>query len=150
MSDRHEKYRARYLETVSEKLGEPAEAVGMFTRPGSMGSVVAAQVSPLASFLTLSRGKKKAGGMPLNVIVGVTADKVYVFPYKPKGFSVKLKDPVAAWDRADVRIERLKEGTVANRLRFHLPGGDSIELDSTKMPGSSSDFNAPLIDLLAG
>jgi hypothetical protein len=150
MSDRNEKYRARYLETVSKKLGQPAEAVGMFTRPGSMGSVLAAQVSPLISFFTLSRGKERAGGLPLNVIIGATADKIYVFPYKPKGLSVKLKDPVAVWDRAEVRVERLKEGTLANRLRFNLPGGESIELDSTKMPGSSSDFNAPLIDLLAG
>jgi hypothetical protein len=149
MSDRNEKYRARYLETVSEKLGQPAEAVGMFTRPGSMGSALAAQVSPLASGLMGSRGKKKAGGLPLNMIVGVTADKIYVFPYKPKGFGIKLKDPAAVWDRSEVRVERLKEGTLANRLRFHLPGGEPIELDSTKMPGSSSDFNAPLIDLLA-
>jgi hypothetical protein len=149
MSDRNEKYRTRYLETLSEKLGQSAEAVGMFTQPGSMGSVAAAKVSPLLSFMMRSRGKEKAGGLPLNVIVGVTTDKIYVFPYQPKGFGIKLKDPVAVWDRAEVRVERLKEGTLANRLRFHLPGGESIELDSTKMPGSSSDFNAPLIDLLA-
>jgi hypothetical protein len=149
MSDRNEKYRARYLETVSEKLGEPAEAVGMFTRPGSMGTVMAAQVSAVAAGVMGSRGADRAGGLPLNVIVGVTASKIYVFPYKPKGFGIKLKDPVVVWDRSEIRVERLKEGTLANRLRFHLPGGESIELDSTKMPGSSSDFNAPLIDLLA-
>lgn len=149
MSDRYEKYRVRYLETVSEKLSQPAQAVGVFTRPGSMGTMLAGKVSPLAAMVMNSRGKDRAGGLPLNVVLGVTADKIYVFPYKPKGFGIKLKDPVAVWDRAEVRVERLKEGALANRLRFNLPGGESIELDSTKMPGSSSDFNAPLIDLLA-
>ena len=122
----------------------------MFTRPGSMGTVLAAKVSPLAGAVMGSRGMEKSGGLPLNMIVGVTANRIYVFPYKPKGFGIKLKDPVVDWDRAEVSVERLKEGTLANRLRFNLPGGQSIELDSTKMPGSSEDFNAPLIDLLAG
>ena len=51
MGDRNEKYRQKYLEDVSAHIGVQAEAVGIFSRPGSMGSVMLSQVSPLASMI---------------------------------------------------------------------------------------------------
>jgi len=149
MSDRNEKYRQKYIETVSEKIGQPVEAVGLFSRPGWAGSMAIGFFSFLGHIFADRAGAKKSGGLPLNVILGVTADKVYVFGFTPKGTNVKLKDPVAIWDRAGVRAERTGTGAVSDSLRFHLPEGEPIELASNKMPGSSADFNAPVIDLLA-
>lgn len=52
------------------------------------------------------------------------------------------------FERSATRAEVVDQGTLANRIRFHLPTGDTIELDSNRMPGSSSDFNAPVIQAL--
>jgi hypothetical protein len=144
-----EKYRQKYLQVVSERVGEPVEAVGIFSRPGSMGSMFLGQLSPLASMVKSKMGKGASGGLPQNVVIGVAADKVFVFEYKPKGTSIKLKDPIAVFERAAMRAEVLNQGTMATRVRFHLPNGDAIELDSNRMPGSSSDFNAPVVQALA-
>ena len=45
---------------------------------------------------------------------------------------------------------RMSSGAMSSRVTIHLDDGEAIELDTPSMPGSSSDFNAPLIDLLAG
>jgi hypothetical protein len=149
MGDRNEKYRQKYLEDVSAHIGQQAEAVGIFSRPGSMNSVMLSQVSPLASMIKNKAAKSKAGGLPQNVVIGVTADKVFVFGYKPKGTKLKLKEPIGVFERSATRAEVVSQGAMANRIRFHLPTGDSIELDSNKMPGSSSDFNAPVVQALS-
>ncbi len=149
MSDRNEKYRQKYAEQVSAKIGEPVVAVGIFSRPGSMGTMMLTQVSGLASMVSSRSNKAKTGGMPMNVVLGVTADKLYVFGYKPRGVKLKLSDPIAVWNRSDVRAEVVGQGTMATRVRFHLPGGDAIELDSNRMPGSSNDFNTPVVQALS-
>src|SRR5215217_2689767 len=138
----NEAYRQKYIQQVSAHVGEPVETVGIFSRPGSMGSMFLGQLSPLASMIKGKSAKSKSGGLPQNVVIGVTADKVFVFGYKPRGTSLKLSDPIGVFDRSAMRAEVVGQGTLATRVRFHLPTGDSIELDSNRMPGSSSDFNA--------
>jgi hypothetical protein len=149
MSSRNDKYRQKYIETVSAHVGEPVEAVGIFSRPGGMGSVAVLQVSPLASMIMSKKNKGKTGGLPQNVVVGVSATRLYVFGYKPRGTNLRLKDPIAVFDRSQVRAEVVGQGVMATRVRFHLPGGDAIELDSNRMPGSSDDFNAPVVQALS-
>jgi hypothetical protein len=144
-----EKYRRQYLQDVSAHVGMPVEAVGIFSRPGAMGSMFTGKVSPLAAMIRNKSNKSKTGGLPQNVVIGVTADKVFVFGYKPKGTSLKLGDPIGVFDRAAMRAEVVGQSTLATRIRFHLPTGDSIELDSNKMPGSKSDFNAPVVEALS-
>lgn len=150
MSDRNEKYRQKYLQTLSQRVGEPAEAVGVFSRPGSMNSLMVTKVSPLAGMLLSKKNKGRTGGLPQNVVVGVTPTRVYVFAYKPSGTSFKLKDPLAVFDRTQVRAEVTGRSMAATRVRFTLPDGDQIELDSNRMPGSSEDFNAPVVAALGG
>ena len=144
-----EKYRVKYLEQVSAHIGQPVEAVGIFSRPGAMGSMFLGKVSPLAAIIKNRSAKGRAGGLPQNVVMGVTADKVFLFGYKPRGTGLKLGDPIGVFERSAMRAEVVNQGALANRIRFHLPTGDSIELDSNRMPGSSSDFNAPVVDALA-
>ena len=150
MADRNEQYRQKYLADVSAHIGQPVEAVGIFSRPGSMSSVFVGQLSPLASMIKNKANKGKTGGLPQNVVIGVTTDKVYVFGYKPRGTSLKLKEPIGVFERAGMRAEVVGQSSFATRVRFHLPHGDSIELDSNRMPGSSADFNAPVVQALAG
>ena len=150
MADRNDKYRQRYIADMSAHSGQPVEVVGIFSRPGSMNPMFLGKLSPLAGSIKNQSSRGKAGGLPQNVVLGITADKVFVFGYKPKGTGLKLKDPIGIFERHAVRAELVSQGTLANRVRFHLPNGDSIELDSNKMPGSSTDFNAPVIQALAG
>lgn len=150
MADRNEKYRQKYLADMSAHIGQPAEAVGIFSRPGSMNSLFMTKVSPLAGMIHSKANKGRTGGLPQNVVIGVTADKVYVFGYKPRSSGLKLKDPIGVFERSGIRAEVVNQGAMATRVRFHLPTGDAIELDSNRMPGSSSDFNAPVVEALSG
>jgi hypothetical protein len=149
MADRNDKYRQKYIADVSAHIGEPVQAVGIFSRPGAMNSLLLGKLSPMAGSIKNQSSRGKAGGLPQNVVIAVTADRVFVFGYKPRGTSLKLKDPIGVFERRGMRAEVVSQGSLANRIRFHLPNGDSIELDSNKMPGSSSDFNAPVIEALA-
>lgn len=148
MADRNEKYRQRWREDMAAKVGEPVEAVGVFSRPGSMSSMFTMKVSPLAGVLKDQVGKSKAAGLPPNVAVGVTADKVFLFAYKPRGNSLKLKDPIGVFHRQAVRVEVIGQTSLATQLRFTLPTGDVFELDSNRVPGMKSDFNNPLLAAL--
>src|SRR5687768_2480246 len=121
MGDRNEKYRQKYIADMSAHVGAPVEAVGIFSRPGAMNSVFLSKLSPMASSIKNQSAKGKSGGLPQNVAVGVTADKVFVFGYKPKGTSLKLKDPIGVFERQAMRAEVVSQGTLANRIRFHLP-----------------------------
>ena len=150
MTARDEKYRAKYLAAVQAHVEGAARAVGMFSRPGSMGAALLSQASGLAGTLALRSGQKKAGGLPMNVIIAVTDESVYVFDYKPKGTGIKIKDTVAIWDRGSVRVTTTEEGTLADRLAVQLGDGEAIQLDSNKMPGFKSEFNKPLIRMLGG
>ena len=104
----------------------------MFSRPGSMGAALLSPASGLAGTLALRSGRKKAGGLPMNVIVAVTDESV------------------AIWDRGSVRVTTTEEGTLADRLAVQLGDGEAIQLDSNKMPGFKSEFNEPLIRMLGG
>jgi hypothetical protein len=146
----NEKYRQKYLADVSAHIGQPVEAVGIFSRPGSMNSLFLGKISPLASMVKNKSAKGASGGLPQNVVIGVTADKVFVFGYKPRGTSLKLKDPIGVFERSGVRAAVVSQNALANRVRFQLPTGDTIELDSNRMPGSKDDFNAPVVEALAG
>ena len=148
MTARDEKYRAKYLAAVQPHVDGEARAVGMFSRPGSMGAALLSQASGLAGTLALRSGRRKSGGLPMNVIVAITDASVYVFDYKPKGTGIKIKDTVAVWDRGSVRVASSEAGTLADRLVVHLGEGEAIELDSNKMPGFKSEFNEPLIRML--
>lgn len=145
MSDRNEKYRQKYMESLQPKVEAPIQEIGVFSRPGSMGSVFLSQVSPAAAMIKNRSSKGKAGGLPQNVVLALTEDKVYVFGFKPRGFGIKVKDPIAVWDRSGVVVSVTGESAVAKHLHFQLSDGEAIELDSNQMPGFPNDFNLPFV-----
>jgi hypothetical protein len=150
MSDRNEKYRQRYTEVLQPKVASPIREIGVFSRPGSMGSVFVSKISPAAAMLKNRSAKGKAGGLPQNVILALTDEQVYVFPFKPKGRGIKASDPVLVFDRASVAATVVSESSLAKRVQFQVDGQDPIELDSNQMPGYPSDFNNPVLAALEG
>lgn len=146
-AEKIEKYQSRYREAVQEKLGgEEVLAVGLFHRTGSYGAMALEQVSGLASMAASALGKKKAGGMPQNLILAVTAQRLHAFGYSPKGTKIKVKDEEAVWDRSDVQLST--EGkSLTQRITISSPTeGEKVELDTSKLGGP--DFNRELYDLL--
>ena len=71
---------AKLVEATERALGEPVLAAGVFSRPGSMANVAIMQVSPLVSMLRGFAGKRKAGGLPPNVVLAVTAHSAHALP----------------------------------------------------------------------
>lgn len=125
-------------------------AVGTFTRSGSMGSFGLAKVSPLAGAIKRQIDKGKSDGLPLNFVVAVTDQQVYVFDYKPRGTSIKVKDALRVWNRDQVRVHRtpVKVGAMSNTYRVDIAGQEPITIESGKMPGSTREYNTPVLDLL--
>ena len=149
-TDKYEAYRERWLMEVAPRVeGEPL-AVGVFSRAGTMGSFGLGKVSPLAGLVKRGIEKGQTANLPVNFVVAVTADRVYVFDYKPRGTSIKVKDPIRIWDRDQVHVHRtpVKVGAMSSTYQVELAGQGTIHLESGKMPGSTTEYNAPVLDLL--
>jgi hypothetical protein len=95
--------------------------------------------------------KGKTDNLPQSFVVAVTADRVYVFDYKPRGTGIKVKDPLRVWDRDQIHVHRtpIKVGAMSNTYQVELAGQGAISIESGKMPGSTTEYNAPVLDLLA-
>ena len=145
----YDKYREKYMMALEPHVEGEVRAVGIFSRTGSMGSMGLSYVSPLAAAIKRRSDKGRSGGLPQNFVVGVTDERVYVFDYKPRGTSIKVKDPLAVWNRSDIRMSHVGTGTMSNTIQVDIAGQDPIMIESTKMPGSKSDFNAPVVEALS-
>ena len=143
MSERTEKYRAKYVETLQPHVASPIRAVGVFSRPGSLAMAGMMQISPASAMAMEDR----SSGLPRNVVMAVTDDAVHVFDFKPKGFNIKVKKEVAVWPRAGIVVTKGEGGILATRVAFDWADGGHVELDSNIGGG---DMNDPLIALLAG
>ncbi len=150
-TDKYEKYREAQMMAVAPHVQGELLAVGVFSRAGTMGSFGLGKVSPLAGMVKRGFEKGKADGLPQNFVVAVTDQQVYVFAYKPRGTSIKVKDPLRVWGRDQVRVHRtpVKVGAMSNTYQVDLAGTGSINIESGKMPGSTTEYNAPVLDLLA-
>ena len=141
-------YTQTYAASVQAVVPEPVLAVGVLSRPGAMGATVAGQLSGGAWLVMNHRGKKRAGGLPLNVVLALTPTSVYVFNYRPGyGGKLRVKAPVAVW-RRDTFVATIDQpGTLAARVHFHFVDGTEIQLDWNR--GFSGEaFNAPLLTAL--
>ena len=75
-----EEYVAQYMAIVQEAVpDEKVVAVAMLSRPGSMGTVLLRRASMAAAAVANHGGKDASGGLPLNVMVGLTATRVMAF-----------------------------------------------------------------------
>ncbi len=111
--------------------GEPILAAAIFSRPGAVN--MAFEEPGLDTWAKDRRAKKASGGLPMNVLLVVTASKVHVFDYKLSGFGKRLKrPPMMAWDRSGVSVLGAADDTLTTRLAFEVPDLGTIELDAVK------------------
>lgn len=148
--DKYEQYRDNQMMAVAPFVQGPVLAVGTFSRSGSMGAMGLGQVSPLAASIKRRVDKGKTDGLPQNFVVAVTDQQVYVFDFKPRGSTIKVKEALRVWDRDQVRVHRtpVKVGAMSNTYQVDLAGQGSIQIESGKLPGSTTEYNTPVLDLL--
>jgi hypothetical protein len=99
-------YRAQVADPVRPHIhGEDLVAAGVFRRGGSAGQFAASKAGGglLYAAVSLAR-KKKAGGLPDQVPLAVTPERLYTFKTKYRGGRFEPHEEVAKWDRAGLRI----------------------------------------------
>jgi hypothetical protein len=106
-------WRQKYKDLVAPHVhGEEVVAAAGFRRGGASASLVAskAQMGGIVYAGIKMMRKKKAGGLPERVMLAVTPTKLYAFNYGFKGRNHKIKEEVAVWDRAGLRISTDRTG----------------------------------------
>jgi hypothetical protein len=88
-----------------EVNGEELVAVGAFRRGGAAGSMVASKAGGGLAYAAVALArKKKAGGLPQQILLAVTPDNLYAFEMKIKGRKYTAKREVAVWQRPGLRV----------------------------------------------
>lgn len=105
--------------------GEEVVAAAPFRRGGATASMVASKV-PVGGIVYAGikmMRKKKAGGLPERVMLVLTPTKLYALNFGFKGRDYKIKEEVAVWERAGLRIStELKTGMTALTIESPAEG----------------------------
>src|SRR5689334_6235886 len=101
-----EPFRRQLEDAVRDHVnGEEPQAVGAFRRGGFTQSFAASKAGGGLAYAAVALGrKKKAGGLPQQVLLAVTPDHLYAFELKFKGRKFTAKREVAIWQRPGLRI----------------------------------------------
>jgi hypothetical protein len=133
----------KHRPTVEQKVGAPVIAFLPFHRSGAMGAMAVSRISPLAASAIRLVGKKKAGGLPQTFYLVLTADRIYAYTSKTTRSSFELKNELAVWERAAIRVST-KENTLDMQLTIESPAeGEKVVCQATKS-AVTGDFFAHL------
>lgn len=101
-----EPFRRQLQDAVRDHIGgEELVAVGAFRRGGATEQFAAAKAGGGLVYAAVALGrKKKAGGLPQQILLAVTPDHLYAFELKYKGRKFAAKREVAVWQRPGLRI----------------------------------------------
>lgn len=127
-------YRRKFNEAVQAQLDDDVLAVGTFRQTGSgtKYGISKLQIGALAYGAAAARGKQKAGGLPGSFLLAVTPKGLHAFKYKQKRDGIEVKEEVASWDRAGLKVsaEPMKMTT---RVTLETGDGDTIVCDQDGM-----------------
>ena len=128
----------KVIDLVQPHVGEPVIAAGYFSNAALMD----------AAFEPRLTAKKEAGGLPMNVILAVTRDRIHVLSFGSRWFKQVIKEELTAWDRAGLQVSTV-QGTMARRVTLEWPAsGRRVELDANKP--DRGDLASFVIAQLAG
>jgi hypothetical protein len=100
-------WRQKYRDLAAPHVqGEQVVAAAAFRRGGAAAGMAASKARLGAVVYAGIKlfNKKKAGGLPERVMLVATPDKLHAFNLGIRGANVKIKEEVAVWDRAGLRI----------------------------------------------
>jgi hypothetical protein len=122
----------KYRPSVEQKVGAPVIAFLPFHHTSAAGAMAAQRISPLAASAMRFLAKKKAGGLPPNFILVLTAERIYAYKSKTTANSFELKDELATWERAAVRLST-QETTLNMQLTIESPASaEKVVCQATK------------------
>jgi hypothetical protein len=129
-----EEWRGKFRDSVQTHVDEEVQAVGTFrtTGSGTKYAISKTQAGALAYGAASMLGKKRAGGLPGQFLLAVTPSAVHAFKYKMKRNGVDVKDEVAAWDRAGLKVDTERMQTTT-RVTLESAEGDKVVCDQDGM-----------------
>src|SRR5690349_3674803 len=86
-----DKYLQQWTEALQPHVPEPLVAVGMLARAGQMMTGLAGMGSGIAYSVMNHQNKKKSAGLPPTVVAGLTPSALYLWKYRTKYATTKLK-----------------------------------------------------------
>jgi hypothetical protein len=142
-----EEGRRKLKELAQAHVDEEVVAAGLFRRGGA---AVQYGLSKAGGGILYAIGslinKKRAGGLPPRVFLVVTPTKLHAFGFGVKGRDYKIKNEVAVWDRAGLRISTERK---MNMTMLTIESPEEGE-EATLAPSGASDdpFSADVIAAL--
>lgn len=109
MSDDYvETFRSMLTEAARDRVGgEELVAVGAMRRGGAGAQFASSKAGGGIAYAAVALArKKKAGGLPQQVLLALTPERLHAFKLKVRsgGRSYEAKEEVAVWERAGLRI----------------------------------------------
>jgi hypothetical protein len=141
-------WKADLREEVTPRVGgEELVAVAAFRRTGGASSYAASKLGGGLPYLaTKLISKKRASGLPENVMLAVTPTKVYAFKRKQKGRRMVAGDEVAVWERGGLQVSTDKAMGMT-KLTIESPGeGEKVTLVGASV--KDDPVSLELIDVL--
>jgi len=138
-------YRSQLSQEAEPHLGgEQLVAVGAFRRGGATASMVASKAGGGLPYLIVNLfRKKKAGGMPQQVILALTPTKLYAFKRKQRGSRMVIAEEVAVWERAALQVSTGQSGGMT-QLTITSPG----EEEKVTLVGASVQDDPVSLELI--
>jgi hypothetical protein len=135
-----EAWKGKYRDAAQEKVpGEQVEAAWLFYRTGGYAGLALGPLSPLASIVSNTVGKKRAGGLPNQFLLALTPTKVHAFKCRPHRSKAKVGDELAVWDRAGLQVG-VRDAAVNTEVTLESPGEGEKIVCSTGKDASSREF----------
>ena len=143
-------WREKFRQLASEHVDEDVLAAAPFRHGGAATryAISKLQLGGIAYAASKLLSKKKAGGLPDQLMLVVTPTKLYAFTYKFKGRNYKIKDEAAVWERAGLRVGTDDSGGMT-ALTIESPAEGE---KATLVGGGVKDdpFSQELIGILTG
>jgi hypothetical protein len=145
-----------YHDLVQPHVPEPILAVGSLQPAGTWGNFALSKLSPGAGMAGRARNNKRAGGLaktggmrtPKLACLAVTQDRVYALSMRFKRGKLQVEEPLATWERADLKITTTP-GQLATKVVLDVVStGAHYELEATTVGdyGLSTTFLNTLTD----
>ncbi len=99
-------YTEKFRSMCEERVDEPVVANAPFRRGGATTGMALshAGLGAIPYAINSLFHKKRAGGLPQRVFLVATPTKLHAFKWDIRGRNYRLRDEVAVWDRAGLRI----------------------------------------------
>jgi hypothetical protein len=130
-----EEFRTKFREAVMPHVDEDILAVGTFrtTGSGTKFAISKLQAGALVYGAASKLGRARASGLPNTFLLVVTPTKLRAFKYKLKGRGVQVREEVAVWDRAGLKVTTSPMQTTT-RVTLEWPdSGDKLVCDQDGM-----------------